>query len=106
MSAIFTSKLGQQWPRAEIEAQDKAAHQKLRRLTRLPHNKHCPECGQSPTCAQMLPGSAVVDAGVLQVLGQCDAWSVCVHELQPDPQEPRGAYKQSEIVHGDVLVGS
>eukprot|EP00658_Telonema_sp_P-2_P020676 TRINITY_DN18193_c0_g1_i2.p1 TRINITY_DN18193_c0_g1~~TRINITY_DN18193_c0_g1_i2.p1 ORF type:complete len:282 (-),score=54.09 TRINITY_DN18193_c0_g1_i2:287-1132(-) len=50
MSETFTSKLGQKWPRTAIEKADKASHARLRELTRLPENRRCAECNESPTC--------------------------------------------------------
>merc|ERR1711988_1042068 len=48
--AMFTSKLGGIYPKADIEKNDTKSHQTLKRLTRCGENKYCSECGASGTC--------------------------------------------------------
>ena len=43
------SKLGQSWPTARIQADDKKSHATLKALRDLPGNRECAECRASPT---------------------------------------------------------
>mmetsp|Transcript_108102 Transcript_108102/g.279555 ORF Transcript_108102/g.279555 Transcript_108102/m.279555 type:complete len:296 (-) Transcript_108102:133-1020(-) len=50
MAAMWTSKLGNRFPREEIERCDAEHHRILDRLRREPRNASCAECGDGGTC--------------------------------------------------------
>uniref|UniRef100_A0A7S2IXF9 Arf-GAP domain-containing protein n=1 Tax=Zooxanthella nutricula TaxID=1333877 RepID=A0A7S2IXF9_9DINO len=47
--AMWTSKLGNKFPRAEIDRLDRSHHQTLEKLRKEPQNAHCAECGDGGT---------------------------------------------------------